>query len=249
VEAHEYERLAAAEERAWWFRGLHANLLGAWRARAGADAKDARLRLLDAGCGTGGFLARLVPAAGGAFCCGVELDRVAAGLAARKSGAAIAAGRVERLPFADHAFDAVFSADVLCHEGVEETAALLEFRRCLRPGGVLVLNLPAYRWLYSAHDVAVANARRYGAGEVREALAAAGFAEARLRRWNAVLFPLMVLRRKILPGAPGRASDVGLLPAPLERLFHLSVALEGALAARGLAFPWGGSILATAVRP
>ncbi len=251
MEAREYERLAAAEERAWWFRGLHANLLGAWRRRADAEADGtvASLRLLDAGCGTGGFLARLVPAAGGAFCCGVELDRAAATLASRKSGAAIVAGRIERLPFADGAFDAVFSADVLCHEGVEEAAALAEFRRCLRRGGVLVLNLPAYRWLHSAHDRAVANARRYGADEVRRALAAAGFAEARLMRWNAILFPLMVLRRKILPGAPGRASDVALLPAPLECLFHLAVALESALAARGLAFPFGGSILATAVRP
>ncbi|HUK57598.1 MAG TPA: class I SAM-dependent methyltransferase [Stellaceae bacterium] len=246
MEAHEYERLAAAEERAWWFRGLHANLLAAWRARAD-DARAARV--LDAGCGTGGFLKRLAPAAHGAFCCGVELDRAAAVTAAGKSGAAIVAGQIERLPFPDRSFDAVFSADVLCHRGVDEALALAEFRRCLRPRGVLVLNLPAYRWLYSAHDVAVANARRYGAREVRRALEGAGFAEPRLRHWNAILFPLMVMRRKILPSAPGRASDVELLPSPLERLFHGCVALEAALAACGLGLPFGGSILATAVRP
>ena len=112
----------------------------------------------------------------GALVCGVELDRAAARVARDKSGAAIVAGSVERLPFADGAFDAVFSADVLCHRGVAQESALAEFRRCLRPGGVLVLNLPAYRWLFSAHDIAVDNVRRYGAGEVRDALAGAGFA-------------------------------------------------------------------------
>jgi len=203
--------------------------------------------VLDAGCGTGGFLLRLRAEARGALCCGVELDGAAARLARGKSGAAIVAGSVERLPFADGAFDAVFSADVLCHRGVAQESALAEFRRCLSPGGVLVLNLPAYRWLFSAHDTAVDNVRRYGAGEVRDALAGAGFAATRLAHWNSILFPLMVLRRKILRA--GSASDVGLLPAPLERLFFACVAFEAALAACGLALPWGGSILATAVKP
>ncbi len=246
MEPREYQRLAASEERMWWFRGLHANLLAAWRSRTGATGN---VRLLDAGCGTGGFLKRLRDSVPGALVCGVELDRAAARLARDKSGAAIVAGSVERLPFADGAFDAVFSADVLCHRGVAQESALAEFRRCLRPGGVLVLNLPAYRWLFSAHDIAVDNVRRYGAGEVRDALAGAGFAATRLAHWNSILFPLMVLRRKILRGAAGSASDVGLLPAPLERLFFACVAFEAALAACGLALPWGGSILATAVKP
>ncbi len=195
------------------------------------------------------FLLRLRAEARSALCCGVELDGAAAHLARGKSGAAIVTGAVEHLPFADGSFDAVFSADVLCHRGVAQEAALGEFRRCLKPGGVLVLNLPAYRWLFSAHDVAVANVRRYGAGDLKRALAAAGFAEARTAYWNCILFPLMALRRKVPRRAPGGASDVALLPAPLERFFFACVAFEAALAARGLALPFGGSILATAVKP
>ena len=249
MEPREYERLAASEERMWWFRGLHANLVAAWKKRAASAGAAATLRLLDAGCGTGGFLRRLRVDAPGAICCGLELDGAAARVAGQKSVAAIVAGSVERLPFADQAFDAIFSADVLCHRGVAEEAALGEFRRCLRPRGVLVLNLPAYRWMFSAHDIAVDNARRYGTSELRLALAAAGFVEAQILHWNAILFPLMVLRRKILRRAPGAPSDVGLLPAPVERFFFACVAFEAALAARGLALPFGGSILATAVRP
>ena len=247
MERREYERLAAAEDRMWWFRGLHANLIAAWR-DVGAAGRDGVL--LDAGCGTGGFLNVLAAAAPDALRCGVELDEGAARIAHAKGGGPIVAGSVAGLPFADGSLDAIFSADVLCHRGVEEAVALGAFRRCLKPGGVLVLNLPAYRWLLSAHDAAVDNVRRYGRGEVLALLAAAGFANADVRYWNSILFPVMVLRRK-LAGAKGRSggSDVALLWAPLERLFAACVALEAKLAAAGVRLPFGGSILASAVRP
>jgi SAM-dependent methyltransferase len=245
MERREYARLAAVEDRMWWFAGLHRNLIAAWRPyRAGSIA------LLDAGCGTGGFLARLAAAAPEALACGLELDAEAAQVARAKSGRAIAIGSVNALPFAERSLDAIFSADVLCHRGVEEGAALAGFRRCLKTGGVLVLNLPAYRWLYSAHDEAVDNARRYGRGEVLRLLRKAGFAQARARYWNSIPFPLMVLRRK-LPRActAGTKSEVALLPAPLERFLRACLALERWLGAAGLRFPFGGSILATAVKP
>jgi ubiquinone/menaquinone biosynthesis C-methylase UbiE len=245
LERGEYERLAAAEDAMWWFRGLHANLIAAWR-----DAGGGGRVLLDAGCGTGGFLARLASSAPDAVRLGLELDVGACGVARAKGRAAIAAGSVNQLPFADASFDAIFSADVLSHRGVEARAALAHFHRCLKLRGVLVLNLPAYRWLHSAHDRAVDNARRFGRDEVLQLLAEAGFADISARYWNSILFPLMVARRKLgpAPGAPG-TSEVALLPAPLERVFGAVVALEGGLASAGVRFPFGGSILAVAVRP
>ena len=242
MEHGEYERLAAAEERMWWFRGLHANLLAAL-ARAAPRPRV----VLDAGCGTGGLLARLAAALPGALVLGIDIDGTAAALARDKSRQPICRGSVDRLPFADKCLDAVLSADVLCHRGVDERAALAGFHRCLKPGGTLVLNLPAYPWLYSAHDVAVDNARRYRRSEVRRLLAEAGFARVRLAYWNTFLFPLMVLRRKL--GGRGAASDVALLPAPAERVFGAVMALENRLLRAGIRLPFGGSILATAVKP
>jgi hypothetical protein len=77
-------------------------------------------------------------------------------------------------------------------------------------------------------------------------LAEEGFIQIRTRYWNSALFPLMLLQR--LTHRRG-ASDVALLPVPIERLFHAIVVAEAWLADRGWRFPFGGSILATAVRP
>ena len=83
----------------WWFRGLHGNLLAAWRAAGAADAGGGERRvLLDAGCGTGGFLARLAAGVPGALACGIELDEPACRAARAKSGCAVAVGSVDRLP-------------------------------------------------------------------------------------------------------------------------------------------------------
>jgi SAM-dependent methyltransferase len=244
VERGEYERLAAAEDGMWWFRGLHANLL-AVLAR-GVAAPD---RILDAGCGTGGLLAQLAAAFPRSWILGLDIDEGAAAVARGKSGKPVCRGSVDRLPFADGAFDAILSADVLCHRDVDAGRALQGFRRCLKPGGLLVLNLPAYGWLYSAHDVAVDNARRFGRGELIELLAAAGFAEVRTRFWNSFLFPLMVVRRKLWRRGTAGASDVELRSPPVERALGAVMALECRLVAADIFLPFGGSILASAVRP
>lgn len=242
MERGEYERMAAVEERGWWYLGLHANLIRAWRRIARGPGSVA---VLDAGCGTGGFLAQLEHRVSDARCYGLDIDLLAATLARQKSRSAIALGSATALPFAANSFDAVFSADVLCHRGVEPSPTLQAIRYCLKPGGILVLNLPAYRWLLSGHDHAVDNVRRFGRAEIRWLLEDAGFADIRMRYWNSLLFPLMLLQR--LSHRQG-ASDVALLPPPIEFLFRAIVGFETWLGDRGFCFPFGGSILATAVK-
>lgn len=246
MERREYERLAAAEDRGWWFASLRRNLIHAWRAAAPANGAI----VLDAGCGTGGLLKALRQAAPRARCYGLELDPLAAAVARDKSGAAIIAGSILAPPIAPGACDAIFSADVLCHRGVEPAPALAALALCLKPGGVLILNLPAYRWLFSGHDRAVDNARRFGRRELRGLLGGAGFVDIRIVYWNCLLFPVIVARR--LAWRHDR-SDVELLPAPFERVFGAVLRCEALLAATlgiaGLRLPFGGSILATAVKP
>lgn len=225
----------------WWYRALHARILGA--------LANVRGPVLDAGCGTGGFLARLAAARPGLPACGLEFNPDAARRAHEKSGLPVAVGSVNAMPFADESFDAVASMDVLCHAAVEPAQALAEMCRVLRPGGLLVLNLPAFMWLYSAHDIRVQNARRFTAGEAHRMLEGAGLGSITTRYWNSLLLPVMVLQRKVLARAPDERSDVAAFSPWLDATLHSITQLERGLASLGLPFPAGGSLLATGHRP
>jgi SAM-dependent methyltransferase len=233
----EYALMDAAEDRMWWYRALHARLLD--------SLKDTTGRVLDAGCGTGGFLAILKAQRPDLIRFGVEWSATAAPRAHTKSGTPIARGTVNALPFADNTFDAAVSADVLCHAAVDPAAALAELRRVLRPGGRFVLNMPAYQWMLSAHDRRVHNVRRLTAPATGAMLHQAGFKPVHAHYWNGLLLPLMVLQRKIL--ARGDAmSDVAPFPPWLNATLHGMTEFE-----RRLPFPLpvGGSVLAIAEKP
>lgn len=231
----------------WWYRAMHARIFDA----LGLPARPGHRAglLLDAGCGTGGFLARLRRAAPEVPAMGLEFHPPAALRARAKAGRPVATGSVNGMPFRDGSFTAVVSLDVLSHEAVQPERALAEMFRVLAPGGRLVLNLPAHEWLRSAHDVRVHNARRYTAGAARGMLEAAGFREVRARYWNALVLPMMVLQRKVLSRAPDNRSDVAPFPPWLDRSLHLVTMLERRLISLGTRFPAGGSVLAVATRP
>jgi SAM-dependent methyltransferase len=230
----------------WWFAALHENLLLLDRLVTGPSA--ARTPLLDAGCGTGGLLARLAAAYPARTVIGLDADSAACGRATAKSARPVCAGSVNALPFADGRFGAIFSADVLCHRGVDERAALAQFHRVLRDGGFLILNLPAYRWMLSRHDAAVDNVRRYTRGGVIRMLDAAGFRLLFASYWNIVLFPIMLLTRKLLPAGGRATSDVHLYSAPVEALCRAATGLETALLRWGMRLPCGGSVIAVAAK-
>jgi SAM-dependent methyltransferase len=234
MEPAEYALMDAQEETMWWYRALHARLVAALAGVRGL--------VLDAGCGTGGLLSALQAQRPDLSPIGLEWAAGAAARARHKSAAPVVRGSVNFLPFADRSFDAAIAADVLCHAAVEPPRALAELSRVLRPGGLLVVNMPAYSWLLSAHDRRVHNARRQNVREVRAMLGAAGFGTIRARYWNGFLLPLMVASRKLC--GQKAASDVAAFPPWLDATLHGVTELE-----RHLWLPAGGSVLATAIRP
>ena len=228
----------------WWFAALHANLL--MLLRRSLPRPRSERDLLDAGCGTGGLLAKLARQFPDAEAIGLDADEIACHWAAEKSARPVCAGSVNALPFADGTFGAIVSVDVLCHRNVDETRALGQFHRCLAAGGILVLNLPAYRWLMSRHDAAVYNARRYTKAEVLRLLCAAGFRPVCASYWNMVLFPLMVATRKLLPAGAG--SDVKVQSGIVDAACRAATAFERGLIRAGICLPFGGSVLAIAAK-
>ena len=210
METSEYDLMDAAEAGMWWYRALHIRLLRA--------LEPVRGTVLDAGCGTGGFLERLGAERPDLQRVGVDLFPRAAARAAAKSGAVTACSSIQALPFPDAAFDAVLSADVLCHKSLQPGVALREFARVLKPGGRLVLNLPAYDWLTSAHDVRVHTARRFTAKGVLGLLADAGFEGRHAGYWNSLPLPLMIMERKLIARDPTAPSDVKPFPPLVDSM-------------------------------
>jgi SAM-dependent methyltransferase len=243
----EYTALFEVEDRHWWFGGLRWEIA---RELARQGPVGGFLRWLDAGSGTGGLLANLeVPGRPA----GIGLDFSAEGvaLARRRPGLRLALGSVERLPFPDSSFDLVTSIDVLCHRNVKESQALSEAFRALAPGGILVLQVPAFDSLRGEHDLAVWTNRRYRLGEVVGLLEETGFAVRRRFYRNSILFPAAALRRLLRrdPGQVGVArSEVGPVSRAADFLFSCVLRFEEALHGAGAWFPFGLSVFCVAVK-
>lgn len=243
MEKIEYTTMAAVELRHWWYGGMRA-LSAALLDPLYNGRRD--VRILDAGCGTGGdalFLGRY------GHVVGLDYAAEAAAIIGDRLPGRFARGSVLQLPFASQSFDLVTSYDVLYHAGVpDEASALAEVSRVLCPAGHLLLRLPAYEWLRSHHDRQVHTRRRYSASDVATMLHNAGFQLIHLSYVLTLLFPLPAAARLLerLRPAPTQASAMGLPPAPLNHALRMPMALEAAWLRRGGTFPFGLSIMALA---
>jgi SAM-dependent methyltransferase len=241
----EYERMYQAEEAMWWYVGMRAISFALLDGAGIAEIEGRDRRLLDTGCGTGSMVAHL-GRRGRAM--GVDLSGEALRFC-RARGVSVAQARLGRLPFVAGTFDVVTSFDVLYHRWVEnDRAAVGELGRVLRPGGVLLVRVPAFRWLYGAHDEAVYTRHRYTRGELRRLFEAAGLELLRATYANSVLLPALLMRRTLdrLLGRSG--SDVGFLPVPLERAFRAVLRCEAWLIGR-FSLPVGASVFALGRKP
>jgi len=248
VNPSEYAALFAVEDHHWWFHGLRRDVSRALSRFAGK--REGGLRWLDAGSGTGGLLAAC--GASKSFRLAVGLDRSWDGLvfSRRRRLPALVRGSVSRLPFADASLDVVTSIDVLCHREVEGEAALAEVARCLAPGGVLILQVPAYPWLYSAHDRAVWSSRRFTRADVRRMIVGAGLLPLSAGYRNGLLFPVAAARRLLSRRDEGRPerSDVGPASPAVQAIGSAALGLEAGLARLGLRLPFGLSVFCVAAR-
>ena len=203
----EYANIDKLQQEHFWYRANN-ELVIKWL------PKNKRQRILDAGCGPGGMV-ELLQNFGDVI--GIDIHPSAIKFAKQKNINVIRAN-VNKLPFANMSFDLIVCLDVLYHKGVNINKAVSEFHRVLRPGGRLILRVPAFESLRGSHDEIVHTAQRFTTYDI-ERLIKPGFAIYKLTYFNFLLFWPIWLWRKT---NSSKSSDV-FLPHPIVNfiLYHL----------------------------
>ncbi len=237
----EIKRMGETEDQLWWFQTLRKLVVN----QIGNDSPG-HFRILDAGCGTGGMLQVFNREFPRSELYGIDLSPDACEIARMKSSATVVQGSVESLPYPDNHFQAVVCLDVLEYD-VDPQKILLELERVLCPDGVLVVNVPAYSWMYSYHDIAVGQIRRFDRNDLNALFKATNLTLQFQSYWNTILFPVMVLKRKVLK--QNDHSDVEPIPDWINTLLLNLLSLERFFVNRKIPLPFGGSLITTLTKP
>ena len=178
----------------FWLAGKRRIAFTLLRQSLGAPEESMNRRVLDVGCGPGHELQDLQPFG---ICCGLDASFPALQRCQQEHAGApwLICASGDRFPFQDHSFDLVVMLDVLEH--IEADAECLrECTRVLKPGGRLLLTVPAFQWLWGTHDEQYGHKRRYTVPELRRKVTGAGFAidQVTYVEWIFTL-PLWLMRR------------------------------------------------------
>ena len=241
MDPKEYEIMYQAEQSHWWYQGMAAItrvILEIFY------APGSGLRILDAGCGTGAGLLFLSQYGS---VTGLDISAHALRFCAERGCTEIGRASVMALPFQEETFDLVTSFDILYFEGIHDEIALLETARVLRPGGRLLIRVPAFDWLRGTHDVKVSTAHRYTSKELALKLATGGLEIEFLSYANMILFPFALLKRLTEKWrlAPQQDSDIAVNVGAFSGLLRGCLVLESRLI-RFWRFPFGLSVVAVA---
>lgn len=243
------------EDDHWWYRGRRLII----RAELDRLPLPHPAEVLDAGCGSGRTLLELVDYG---RVRGVELDPEVAAVARDRGLGEVVQGRLEELPWADGTFDLITCLDVIEHTP-DDRRTLAELYRVCRPGGFLLVTVPAHQFLWSAHDVYNHHYRRYSRRLLRETALAAGWTVGRVSAFNSLLFPpaavVRLARRGKAAGAgeanggggpePGAGEDLYTGPPWLNDILEGPMRLEAGWLRRGRTLPVGLSLLAVLRKP
>jgi SAM-dependent methyltransferase len=238
-----YERRThEVEDDHWWYRGRR-RVIDAELRSLGLPPG---LEILDAGCGSG---RNMVDLARYGTVTGLELADASVARARSRGVGEVVQSTFEAMPFADDRFDLAVTFDVIEHLD-DDRLALAQLRRVVRPGGWLVVTVPAYPWLWSEHDVVNHHRRRYTRRALEAAADDAGWQTLSTTHFNGLLLPAAVAHRALLrlrrpgTGPDDAVSDLERTSPRLNRLLEPPLHLEARLIGAGRRIPCGLSLMA-----
>lgn len=245
MELYEYDTMRSVEDTYWWYTGLHTLIT---KNALKALKNSSELKVLDAGCGTGGMMAKLHQVLPEVELLGIDFSASAVEFTKQRNIGTVKQASVESLPFPNEFFDLVISLDVVCSEGVDDSKAFAEFHRVLKPGERLFVNLAAFNFLKGEHSLAGHEERRYTKQKLSKLLTRAGFVMERMTYWNTTLFPVMALWRPLslmLANKQTPRSDLKPLPSFANQALTWLILREIQLT-QSMSLPFGSSVFVIA---
>lgn len=240
MNAEAYAEMALAQGKHWWYSGRREILRSQLQALGLPEGAD----ILEVGSGTGANL-DLLAEFGKVLALEMRADAIA--LARMRLGATagditmLRARCPEDLQSLTQKFDLICLFDVLEHIEQDELA-LAQLALLLKPGGRVMLTVPAYQWMWGPHDIHVHHKRRYTRKTLSLGCRRAGLPVARISYFNAFLFPLAVMGR-MWEKWTGRKTRATQTPqAPVNALLNRIFASERHLL-RHVQLPFGLSLM------
>jgi SAM-dependent methyltransferase len=231
------------DEHHWWYRGRRRII----RSELDRLPLPSRALVLDAGCGSGRTLDELTRYG---EVHGIELDPEAAGTARRRGVGEVVIGRLEELPWDDATFDLITCLDVIEHTP-DDRLTLRELRRVCKPGGWLLVTVPAYQALWSNHDHANHHVRRYGRRTLTAAALDSGWLLRRMTSFNSLLLAPAAAVRLAQRRVPRSeyTPEIRLGPPWLNAVLERPLRLEARWLSGGRTLPAGLSLMAVLQNP
>ena len=236
----EYARMAEREQTYWWHIGrfrIMESYLGL--ATRGVDKK--KTKILNIGCGTGGTI-KVLEQFGTVENVDVSVDAIKL---MKKAGYSVTKVDGIKLPYKNNSFDIVGAFDVLEHID-NDVDALKEWQRVLKPGGKVVLTVPAYSWLWSEHDTSLHHHRRHTRKGVKQRSVEAQLVPKKISYAIVFSLPLVVgfrwLNKLLGRKTDGETSYVN-VPEWVNSIFSNLLFIE-AWFHKYIMFPFGTSVVA-----
>lgn len=222
----EYDKMTNTESELWWYKILHEQVFNTLQKKS----KAKNIAILDAACGTGGLMKRLIQQ-GFSNLQGFDVSPYAVSIAKEKTGKEINVLDLKKVDtiYTPNSFDAIICNDALYFVEENELPVVLEkFGNLLKEDGILIINLPAFQLFRGMHDVSVAINERWTYNRFKRVIHHSSLKNARIQHtyWPFLLSPLILATRllqrlqlKITPDTKV-VSDVQLPPMVLNRIFY-----------------------------
>jgi SAM-dependent methyltransferase len=235
-----YEAMAEHDERHWWYRARR-KIISELIRRKITLPKNAKL--LEIGCGTGHNLAML-----GTFGTvdALEVDDIAREMAEQRLGHDVLSAPLPELAgIPDELYDMVAALDVVEHIP-DDKAALEGIARVLKPGGKLLITVPAHQWMWSAHDVVNHHQRRYSKSSLAKLVQQSPLKLETIGYFNSLLFPVALAERLASKVTGKEEANLAPPAEPINQALERIFALERRLIGR-VPLPPGLSLFAIAL--